>query len=110
MECRRVGPAPAELVGRFRLDRRGPGPVQLWHPAGCPACRGTGYRGRLAVAEFLQPDEEVERLIFARADQAAVERAAVASGMVTMFETGIEAALDGMTTIEEVVRSLRVDA
>ena len=110
MECRRVGPAPAELVSRFRLDRRGRGPVELWHPVGCPACRGTGYRGRLAVAEFLQPDEEVERLIFARADQAAVERAAVASGMVTMFETGIEAALDGMTTIEEVVRSLRVDA
>ena len=110
MECRRVAPAPDELVGRFRLDRRGQGPVQLWHPTGCPACRGTGYRGRLAVAEFLQPDEEIERLIFARADQAAVERAAVASGMVTMFETGIEAALDGMTTIEEVVRSLRVDA
>ena len=58
-------------------------------------------------AEVIVP----EKLLYPEsADQAAVERAAVASGMVTMFETGIEAALDGMTTIEEVVRSLRVDA
>ena len=44
--------------------------------------------------------------MFARADHAAIERAAVAAGMVTMFQAGLAAALAGTTTIEEVVRSI----
>ena len=70
-------------------------PITLWHPVGCPQCRNTGYRGRLAIAEFLAPDAAIERLIFARADHAEIERAAVAGGMVTMFDAGLDAALAG---------------
>ena len=79
-------------------------------PVGCPKCRGTGFRGRQAIAEFLQPDAEIERLIFTRADSSDIERAAVAAGMVTMFDTGVAAALAGTTTVEEVVRSIRAEA
>ena len=107
--CRRPEPAPPELVARFRLDRAGdPAPI-LWHPVGCPHCRSTGYRGRLAIAEFLQPTPEIERLIFARADQATIERAAVDAGMVTMFDAGIDATLAGETTLEELTRSIRAE-
>jgi general secretion pathway protein E len=109
-DCRRAALAPAELVSRFRLDRRGAEGVTLWHPVGCDRCRQTGYRGRLAICEFLVPDDAVERLIFARADHGEVERAAVDAGMQTMFEAGIDAALDGTTTIEEVMRSIRADS
>ncbi len=108
--CRRAAPASPELVERFRLDRFGPGPHRLHHPVGCPNCRGTGYRGRMAIAEFLVPNEAVERQIFAQADHAALERAAVEGGMVTMFDSGLVAALEGDTTIEEVVRSIRAEA
>ncbi len=108
--CRREAPAAPELVRRFGLDRRVGGPVTLWHPVGCPDCRNTGYRGRLAIAEFLVPDEAVERLVFARADQTEVERAAVAGGMRTMFDAGLDAALAGDTTIEDVMRSIRAEA
>jgi general secretion pathway protein E len=108
--CRRQVEAPAELVRRFQLDRRmAGGKVMLWHPVGCPQCRQTGYRGRQAVSEFLVSDAEIERLIFARADHAEIERAAVAAGMTTMFDAGLEAALAGITTIEEVVRSIRAE-
>ncbi len=110
LACRRQQPAAPELVHRFGLDRHADGaPPMLWHAVGCAQCRNTGYRGRLAIAEFLAPDAEIERLIFARADHAQIERAAVAAGMVTMFDAGLRAALAGKTTVEEVVRSIRAE-
>jgi general secretion pathway protein E len=109
-DCRRTEPAAPELVERFRLDRRvAARPVMLSHAVGCPACRQTGYRGRAAIAEFLTMGPAIERLIFARADQSAIEREAVAGGMEAMFDAGLAAALAGETTIEEVTRSIRVD-
>jgi general secretion pathway protein E len=112
--CRTEAAAPEALVKRFGLDKRPgageAGPITLWHPAGCPQCRNTGFRGRQAIAEFLQPDADVERLIFARADHSQIERAAVEAGMVTMFDAGLDAALAGITTVEEVVRSIRTEA
>jgi general secretion pathway protein E len=108
--CRSKAPAAPELIRCFDLDRRcNGGVVTLFHPVGCPACRQTGYRGRTAIAEFLQPNPEIERLVFARADHASIEEAAVAGGMQPMFDAGIEAALSGETTIEEVVRSVRAE-
>ena len=109
--CAQEGGAPPELVRRFGLERRTAGrPVRLWRPVGCAHCRNTGFRGRQAVAEFLQPNPEIERLIFSRAEHTEIERAAVAAGMVTMFDAGLDAALAGTTTIEEVVRSIRAEA
>jgi general secretion pathway protein E len=110
--CKREAEAPAELVSRFDLAARAGhrGPISLWHPVGCAQCRSTGYKGRLAIAEFLQPTPEIEHLIFSKADQNEIERAAVAAGMITMFNAGLDAALAGSTTIEEVVRSIRAEA
>jgi general secretion pathway protein E len=110
-ECRRREPAPPELVERFCLDRRTMDrPIMLSRAVGCPACRQTGYRGRTAIAEFLQLGPEIERLIFSRADHATIERAAVAEGMEVMFDAGLAATLAGETTIEELTRSIRADA
>ena len=96
---------------RFGLDRlAGGGSVRLWHPAGCASCRNTGYRGRMAVAEFLDMGPEVERLIFARADQSAIEKAAIGQGMTTMFQAGLSLVVQGETTLQELTRSVRSDA
>jgi general secretion pathway protein E len=109
--CRRPSPAPAELVARFNLGRfSDSGPVMLFHPVGCPQCRQTGYRGRSAIAEFLELNPEIERLVFAHAEHTSIEREAAARGMVTMFDAGLAAAVAGETTIEEVVRSVRAEA
>ena len=108
-ECKREAEVPPEMIRRFGLDKRTTETMRLWHPVGCPKCRGTGYRGRLAIAEFLRPNQELERLIFAKAETAEIERAAVAGGMVPMFDAGLDAALAGTTTVEEVVRSIRAE-
>jgi general secretion pathway protein E len=109
-ECRRAAPADPALVARFGLDRRTTDrPIMLSHAVGCSACRQTGYRGRAAIAEFLELEPEIERLIFARADHSAIEREAIAAGMEPMFDAGLAAALAGETTIEEVTRSIRAD-
>ena len=118
LTCRRAEAAHPELIRRFNLRPREASPiagapagepVMLYHPVGCPACRGTGYWGRLAIAEFLEPDETIRRLIFSRADSTEIEKAAIAAGMVPMFRAGIEAALAGDTTIEEVARGIEAE-
>jgi general secretion pathway protein E len=110
--CKVAEPAPSAIVDRFGLERltTAPGVIALCHPVGCPQCRGTGYRGRRAIAELLVPSREIDELMFARADQAAIERAAVAAGMRSIFEAGLLAAIEGDTTIEEVVRCIRSEA
>ncbi|OYV32258.1 MAG: hypothetical protein B7Z80_27515, partial [Rhodospirillales bacterium 20-64-7] len=81
----------------------------IYRACGCPACRNTGYRGRQAIAEFLTPDAEIERLLFAKADQGAIERAAVAAEMRTMRVTGMAAVARGETTVEEILRAVSAE-
>ncbi|GBQ24878.1 general secretion pathway protein E [Tanticharoenia sakaeratensis NBRC 103193] len=106
-ECRQPEPDAPALIEAFGLK---PGPGQgLWRACGCPACRGTGYAGRLAVAEFLKPSAGIAHLISTHADGAVIAQAAEAEGMVPMLRAGLAAALDGETTTAEVLRVLRSD-
>jgi type II secretory ATPase GspE/PulE/Tfp pilus assembly ATPase PilB-like protein len=76
-------------------------------PSGCDRCGGTGYHGRLVIAEMLLPDrEEVGAAILARADIAAIERAAIASGMVTRWQRALAQVEAGQTSAAEVRRVL----
>jgi general secretion pathway protein E len=110
-ECKEAAPAPRALVERFALDRLTPErPIRLHQAVGCPSCRGTGYRGRRAIAELLVPSRAIDRLLFERADDAAIERTAVEGGMRPIFDSGLLAVLAGDTTIEEVVRCIRSEA
>jgi general secretion pathway protein E len=109
--CKIAEPAPPSLIERFGLERLAAGkPVTLYHPRGCPECRGTGFRGRRAIAELLVPNRAIDRLIFEGADDAAIERTAVEQGMRPIFDSGLLAVLEGDTTIEEVVRCIRSEA
>jgi len=105
--CRTPDPESDAMIEEFHLH---PAPGQtFWRAVGCEHCRHTGYRGRLAVAEFLQPTPRVARLIATHADHMEIEHAAREDGMVTMMQAGLAAALDGETSGAEVLRALRSD-
>jgi general secretion pathway protein E len=109
--CKTADPDPGALIERLGLERLAPKEgITLFHPKGCPDCRGTGFRGRRAIAELLVPNPAVDRLIFDGADAAAIERIAVDQGMRPIFDSGLLAAIEGDTTIEEVVRCIRSEA
>jgi general secretion pathway protein E len=72
---------------------------------GCPACRNTGYQGRLGTFELLNIDERVRRLIQSRATAAEIKDAAVGgAGMRTLRDDGVAKVLTGITTTSEVER------
>jgi len=77
---------------------------QLWKGAGCGACGGTGYRGRLGIFEMFLMDERFHDPIARRLDVPKIHQLAKESGMQSMLEDGIHKALTGVTTVEEIIR------
>ena len=97
-------PDDVELSGaRWPLDVL-PRPEQLWRAIGCRSCANTGYRGRLSVNEVMPVSEEIERLTVANAPATELAKAALAEGMVTLRDDGLQKASAGLTTLEEVLR------
>ncbi len=71
---------------------------------GCNRCMKEGYKGRMGIYEVLEVTENIASLINKNANAAAIEKAAIDAGMITMLEDGIIKAVQGITTIEEVLR------
>jgi type IV pilus assembly protein PilB len=71
---------------------------------GCNSCFNTGYSGRLGIAELLFLTPKMRELILRRPQEYLIKQAARAEGMQTLRENGLEAALKGLTTLEEVLR------
>jgi len=80
----------------------------LYKGQGCEKCNNTGYLGRIGVYEVLRVSEKIAKKILERADAASVEKAAMEDGMIIMKQDGYLKALDGVTTIEEVIRVAQV--
>ena len=72
--------------------------------AGCSHCGKSGYRGRLGIFELMVMNSKVRELAFAGATTVELRKAAVKSGMTTLYEDGINKVLGGITTLEEVFR------
>jgi type IV pilus assembly protein PilB len=70
----------------------------------CPTCNTTGYLGRIGIYEVLPITEKLSRLILERAAAIDIEKQALSEGMITLKQDGYLKALDGLTTLEEVVR------
>jgi type II secretory ATPase GspE/PulE/Tfp pilus assembly ATPase PilB-like protein len=86
------------------LRKAGADPGNLWHGKGCEKCRGTGYRGRVGVYEFLLIDNELRRIISRGPTLSELRDASRAAGMKTLREDGLVKVSEGLTTVEEVMR------
>ena len=76
----------------------------FYHGSGCDRCKGRGYIGRAALIEALPVSEAIRRLIIKRASAAVIKNQAMTEGMKTLRVVGIEKALEGVTTLEEIWR------
>jgi type IV pilus assembly protein PilB len=93
-------PTP-ELVHSLGLD---PEKVtQFYKGNGCVTCNGTGFSGRTALFEMLQVTKNIRKLILKNATATEIQEAAAAEGMKTLQQAGLELAINGTTTIEQIL-------
>ena len=103
--CRRRRTFPEDLLRANRLDPDVFRGVTFFESAGCPKCANLGYRGRAALMEILMIDDTVREQILKDANAVRIREIAVAGGMKTLRDVGMDKVRDGITTIEEVLRA-----
>ena len=102
--CKRPWPvdmAFLESIG-FPVDDLPTGAI--CEPVGCEECRGTGYAGRTGIYEILLISDTIRQMIVDRKSAAEIKENALQNGMHTLRMDGFRKALDGVTTLEEVIR------
>ena len=77
--------------------------ANLVHGRGCPACGGTGYKGRMGIYEIFLITEDMQYLIYNKESSDKLRAAARQSGMRTLREDGLRKAAAGTTTVSEVL-------
>lgn len=95
---------PKDIAQKFLENKKS---VTLYRGAGCKICHKSGYKERLGIFEVLEVSEKIRTLITEKATSQEIKEQAIAEGMNTMLEDGIEKAFLGLTTIEEVIRSAK---
>jgi type II secretory ATPase GspE/PulE/Tfp pilus assembly ATPase PilB-like protein len=101
-KCKEPYPAPGDFKQRLGIpaDKE----VTIYKEKGCPACHGTGFKGRTGVHELLVFDNTIKELLVGTPSIQAIRAAAKKAGMRTLQEAGIGKVLEGITTINEIVR------
>jgi len=100
-DCRDEQDVPAEVWNRVGLKKN---EVKAYHGKGCSSCFNRGYKGRTALFEVLIVNEEMRKLITARASSDEIRKEAQISGMRTLSQCGIGKMKEGITTINDVLR------
>ena len=104
-QCREPKPVLPEMEKEIGLRQYQPeGELRLWHAKGCGACGQTGYKGRSAIHEVLVMNDDIRKRVLKHEDAGVIQEEARRHGMRTMYEDGLLKALQGVTTLEEVLR------
>jgi type IV pilus assembly protein PilB len=81
--------------------------LRVYTGKGCKVCNKGGFMGRTGIFELLRVTPEVQELIMKNADSDTIKKKAIEQGMRTMLDDGLEKVVQGMTTVEEVLRVIR---
>ena len=101
--CRRKRLATEEEKHILKQDTDEP--VEIYEPAGCDLCNHTGYFGRTGVFEIMEINDEIRKLISEKGTTEELEEAAKRSGMRTLRDNGIRYVLEGITSIDEMLKA-----
>jgi len=106
--CKLVDDTPREALYRLGVLQSPDENITIYkaNPKGCEHCNGSGYKGRTAVHEILEVDEEMRKLIIKGATSEDIRDLARKKGMRTLYETGVLKVRKGITSLAEVERVL----
>ena len=93
-----------KILGKLFDSQKYATGVQLFRGKGCADCGQTGYTGRVGIFEVLSVSEKIAQMVLERASATDIENEAVTTGMITMKQDGYLKAVEGVTTLEEVLR------
>jgi type II secretory ATPase GspE/PulE/Tfp pilus assembly ATPase PilB-like protein len=96
-------PQPDDLLAQWKQEYGQQGRLMRYHPVGCAACGGTGYKGRMAVFELMATGPKLRHLIQTGKPATELAQAAMEEGNLhLMRQDGILKVLAGLTTVDEV--------
>ena len=106
-KCKEPYQAAPAILGRLGVSDAHP---SFYHGRGCDDCRGTGYRGMVAVFEIMPVEDSVRSAIVRKASAPEIRRIARDMGIRSLRDDGIEKAREGVTSVEEVLRAVYVES
>ncbi len=106
--CKEPLPDPERVFAEMNVPAPAGAPLRLWRSVGCPACNGTGFKGRQGIFELMMVDDRFHDPIVRRAGAHEFAHLAREGGMVPMFDDGVRLALEGTTTVQELLRVTRL--
>jgi type IV pilus assembly protein PilB len=108
-ECKVVEQVPPETLLDLGVLDEELGSFECYRGTGCPVCNDTGYRGRIALYEVMPLHDQIRELVLMGASAAEIKKESIRLGMTTLRRSGLNKLKDGVTSIEEVIRSSTKD-
>ncbi len=103
-ECKEEYKPEKEVFEDLNITEQELRDKQFFRGSGCKKCNGTGYKGRMSILEIMNIDEDIRNHIIQQASTEILREKSRENGMQTLRESGLNAAFNGLTTVEEVVR------
>jgi type IV pilus assembly protein PilB len=103
-ECKSEQPTPAEALVEIGFTPEEAKSLKIFKGKGCPKCNNTGYKGRVGLYEVMEITDDIRELILIGASALELRKRAIEQGMLTLRRSGLVKIMNGITTIEEVVR------
>ena len=107
VKCKKEYKPSEHEVSEFGISKEKMEDMKFYKGEGCSECNGSGYKGRTGLYELLIVDDRIRDLVIKRDSITSIRNAACQAGMKTLRENGLKKVIEGITTIEEVLRETK---